>query len=98
MTKRKKRTFTTEFKQDAVRIFESGERTIAEVSRSLDVTPSVLRAWVKQRVVDAGKGTPGALTTTERDELARLRREVRQLREDREILKKAATFFAKERG
>ena len=48
--------------------------------------------------MDAGKGTPGALTTTERDELTKLRREVRQLREDREILKKAATFFAKERG
>ena len=98
MTKRKKRTFTTEFKQDAVRIFESGERTITEVSRSLDVAPSVLRSWVKQQAVDAGKGTPRALTTTERDELTKLRREVRQLREDREILKKAATFFAKERG
>jgi transposase-like protein len=98
VTKRKKRTFTTEFKQDAVRIFESGERTITEVSRSLDVATSVLRSWVKQHAVDTGKGKPGALVTTERDELARLRRENRQLREDREILKKAATFLAKERG
>ena len=98
MTKRKRRTFTTEFKRDAVRIFESGERSLTEVARSLDVGTSVLGSWVTQYTSDASKSSSGALTTSERDELVRLRREIRQLREDREILKKAATFFAKERG
>ena len=98
MTKRKKRTFTPEFKQDAVRIFQTGERGITEVSRSLGIATSVLRAWVTQHEADTGKGPVGAMTTSEREELVRLRPEVRQLREDREILKKAATFFAKEKG
>jgi len=98
MTRRKKRTFTPEFRQDAVKLFEAGDRTIGEVSRDLDLTPSVLRSWVKQHEPDSGKGTVGTLTTPEREELKKLRRENRQLREDREILKKAATFFAKERG
>jgi len=51
---------------------------------------------VKQSQVDRGKGPPGAITTAEKEELARLRKEVRELREDREILKKAAAFFAKQ--
>ncbi len=65
------------------------------VIRRLDPTGPD-RKWVKQAQVDRGKGPPGALTTAEREELARLRKEVRELREDREILKKAAAFFAKQ--
>ena len=76
---------------------ESG-RSIPEVARDLDQTESALRLWVHQAEVDAGRGKPGALTTEEREELGRLRREVKTLRLEREILKKAAAFFAKENG
>jgi len=55
-----------------------------------------LREWVKRADIDAGKGPPDALTTAEREELARLRREVKRLAQERDILKAAATFFAKE--
>ena len=94
-SKRKRRSFTREFKAESVRLVRGG-RSIPEVARELDLTESALRAWVRQAEVDAGRGKPGELTTEEREELHRLRREVRSLREDREILKKAAAFFAKE--
>ena len=55
-----------------------------------------MRAWIQQAEVDAGRGPKGALTTAERDELTALRREVKSLRMEREILKKATAFFAKE--
>jgi len=98
MAKRKRRSFTAEFKQEAVRLCGTGDRSLVQVARDLDLHPSVLRAWVEQHEVDEGKGSPGALTTDERGELTKLRREVRRLREDREILVKAAAFFAKENG
>ena len=75
-----------------------GGRSIPEVARDLDLTESALRLWVHQAEVDAGRGKPGELTTAEREELQRLRREVKTLRLEREILKKAAAFFAKENG
>jgi transposase len=68
------------------------------VARDLDLTPSALGNWVEQARADAGKSTRGTLTTEEKEELARLRKEVRELRLEREILKKAAVFFAKENG
>ena len=71
-------------------------KTVAQVARDLDLTRSALDSWVHQAQIDAGKGPPGALTTAERDELSKLRKEVRELRMEREILKKAAAFFAKE--
>ena len=96
MARRKRRTFTDEFKTEVVGLCQRGDRTIPQVARDLDLTVSAVRGWVKQAEVDAGDGPPEALTSAEREELRRLRREVRQLREDREILKKAAAFFAKE--
>jgi transposase len=71
-------------------------RGIPEVARDLDLTESAVRLWVKQAKVDRGQGKPGELTTAEREELRQLRREVKDLRIEREILKKAAAFFAKE--
>jgi transposase len=98
MERRKRRAFTKEFKAETVRLVVEGGRSISEVARDLDLTESALRLWVHQAEVDGGRGKPGELTTAEREELQRLRREVKTLRLEREILKKAAAFFAKENG
>ena len=95
-TRRKRRAFTPEFKADAVKLCLAGGRTVGQVAKELDLTETALRAWVRQAEIDAGQGAPEALTTEERTELSRLRRENKQLRMEREILKQAATFFAKE--
>jgi transposase len=96
MEKRQRRKFTDEFRAKAVQLVQSSNKTVAEVARDLDLTPSSLGNWVKQAEIDAGRGPVGALTTEEREELSRLRKENRILKEEREILKKAAAFFAKE--
>ena len=85
------------FKQEAVRLCLRHDRSIGQVARELDLTESALRRWVQQYEVDHGPNPSGALTTEEKTELRTLRREVRVLREEREILKKAAAFFAKEK-
>jgi transposase-like protein len=95
MAKRKRRFFSPEFKADAVRLVRSG-RSVGDVARELDLVESALRGWVNRSDVDAGQGPPGALTTSEREELTRLRRENKRLQMERDILKAAATFFAKE--
>jgi transposase-like protein len=94
----KKRRFTPEFKTDAVKLVQQGERSIREVASSLGVSYAALARWVGQAETDAGNGPPGALTTDERAELQQLRRELERVKMEREILKKAAAFFAKENG
>lgn len=94
--RRKRRAFTPEFKTEAVRLCRVGDRTVAQVAVDLDLTETALRDWVKRADIDAGNGPPEALTTAEREELARLRRENKRLTMERDILKAAATFFAKE--
>ena len=74
----------------------SGHKTAGQVARDLDLTETAVRSWVKQAQVNKGKGPAGALTSEEKEELTRLRKENRELRMEREILKKAAAFFAKE--
>ena len=96
MAKRKRRGFTEEFKAQAVRVVRERGKSIGVVARELDLTESALRAWVRQAAIDVGRGPAGALTTEEREELGRLRRDVRTLRMERDILKKATAFFAKE--
>ena len=96
MAKRKRRKFTAEFKAETVRLARETDRSIGRIARDLDLTESAVRNWVKQAEIDAGRGAPGALTTSEREELARLRRENKQLQMERDILKKATAFFAKE--
>ena len=93
--KRPRRSFTDEFKAGAVRLVLDEGKTIPQVARDLDLTQSALRTWVERARADRSKGKTG-LTSEERAELARLRKEVRELRMEREILKKAAAFFAKE--
>jgi transposase len=96
--RRARRSFTDEFKAGAVRLVLDEGKPIPQVARDLDLTESALRTWVERARADRGTGKPGALTTEERTELSRLRKEVRELRLERDVLKKAAVFFAKENG
>ncbi len=92
---RLRRQFDDEFKAGAVRLVLDEGQTVGRVSRDLDLTESALRNWVDRVRADRTKGRTG-LTTEERDELRRLRKENRRLRVERDVLKKAAAFFAKE--
>ena len=93
--RRERRAFTEEFKAGVVRLVLDEGRTIGSVSRDMDLTESAVRLWVEHARADRTGGKTG-LTTEERAELSRLRKENRELRMEREILKKAAAFFAKE--
>jgi transposase len=90
----KRRKFTDEYKAEVVALVRSSGKSIGEISRDLDLTETAVREWVQRADVDGGKRS--GLSTAEREELSRLRRQVRVLEEERSILKKAATFFAKE--
>ena len=96
--RRARRSFTPEFKAEAVRLCKLGDRTIAQVAKDLDLTETALRAWVKEADERASSAKPETLATSERDELLELRKRVKRLEMEREILKKAAAFFAKENG
>jgi transposase len=95
-SRRPRRQFDDDFKAQAVRLVLDEGKTVGAVARDLDLTATALREWVKRARADRTNGRTG-LTTAEREELARLRKETRILREEREILKKAAAFFANER-
>ncbi len=93
-SRRPRRSFTEEFKAEVVGLVRQPGNTAASVARDLDLTETAVREWVKQADVDGG--ARDGLTTAERAELAQLRREVRVLREERDILKRATAFFARE--
>jgi transposase len=92
--RKQRRSFSKQFKAETVGLIRTSGQSIPQVCRDLDLAESVVRRWVAQAEIDAGQRE--GLTTAEREELARLRRAVRVLREERDILKKAAAFFAKE--
>jgi transposase len=92
---RPRRFFPGEYKAEVVELIRTTGKTVGRVARELDLTETAVREWVKRADLDAGRRTDG-LTTGEREELRRLRRENRDLREEREILRKAAVFFARE--
>jgi transposase len=89
------RPYPKEFREGALQLVREGERPVAEIARSLGIAESCLRRWMKQAELDGGKRDDG-LTTGEREELRRLRRENARLKQEKEILRKAAAFFARE--
>jgi len=94
-SRRARRRFTEEFKQQAVRLVLEEGKSIGAVARELDLVASALGQWVQYARADRTKGRTG-LTTAEREELVRLRRALRIAEEERDILKKATAFFAKQ--
>ena len=86
--------YPPEFRQEAVRLVQRSEKSQAEIARELGVAGETLRSWVRQAEIDAGERD--GLSSDERAELRELRREVRVLRQERDLLKTAAAFFAKE--
>jgi transposase len=86
--------YSEEFRREAVRLLRSSDRSIPQLAEELGCSPQSLRNWRHQFDVDEGRAE--GLKSDEREELRRLRRENRVLAEERDILKKAAAFFAKE--
>ena len=92
--KRPRRSFSDEYKTEVVKLCRTSGKSISEVARDLGLTVSAVRRWVAQADIDAGR-RPG-MTSEEHSELVQLRKENRVLREERDILKRATVFFAKE--
>jgi transposase-like protein len=95
MGKRMKR-YSKQFKDEALKLVAEGKRSVKELAADLQLPKQTLYKWIEQSKIDAGEGQPEQLTTDERAELSRLRRENQQLQLEKEFLKKAAAFFAKE--
>ena len=93
MTKRHRRKFTNEFKAETVKLIKTSGRSVGSVARELNIGETVVRRWVQQ--ADAS-GSADSLSPDERAELKRLRKENQGLRMEKEILRKASAFFAKE--
>jgi len=94
--KRKRRRCSEEYKAETVRLMRSSGQSMGQMALELGIGETALRRWAQQAEVEAGRGPAGALKRSEREELAELRRENQRLRMEREILKKATAFFAKE--
>ena len=88
--------YPPEFKAEAVRLVRSSDRSIPQIAKEIGVSDNSLRNWVDQAAIDEGKRE--GLTTDEREELRRLRRGNKVLKQERDFLKKAAAFFAREDG
>jgi transposase len=93
-THRQRRAFTAEYKAEVVALCQTGSRSIGAVARDLGIGETAVRRWIAQAEIDNGQRD--GLTTAERAELSQLRKENRVLREERDILKRATAFFAKE--
>ncbi len=93
MTRRHRRKFTDEFKAETVKLIRESGRTVGSVAKELDLTETAVRNWVKRA---EASGSEDTLSPDERAELRRLRTENRELRMEKEILRKATAFFAKE--
>lgn len=94
VNKRKRRTFSPEYKAEVVSLYRTTDKSVAQICAEHELTDSAVRRWIAQAEVDAGERE--GLTTGEREELTQLRKENRILREERDILRRATAFFAKE--
>ncbi|MFJ2263525.1 transposase [Streptomyces sp. NPDC087844] len=88
--------YPKEFKRDAIALVDSSGKTVTAVARELGISSESLRGWYRRAKADRGEGQPGELTTAERDELKRLRKQNTEQAKTIEVLRKAAVFFAKE--
>lgn len=95
MARRKRRKFTDEYKAEVVRLVRTSGKSVGEVAQELDLTETAVRAWVKQAGIDEKRDPQGPLTSEERAELTRLRRELKTVSMERDFLRKAASFFAR---
>ena len=95
MARRKRRKFTDEYKAEVVRLVRTSGRSVGEVAHELDLTETAVRAWVNQAGIDEKRDPQGPLTSEERAELTRLRRELKTVSMERDFLRKAASFFAR---
>lgn len=95
MSEKKNRTYTQEFKKEAVRLYETTEKSQTEVEQDLGVTPGLLSKWVKQYHEEQEHAFPGKGKRAEKDaEIRRLRAEIRILKQERDILKKTVVIFS----
>ena len=95
-TRRERRTFNDDYKQQVLELVRVGEKSVSQICRDLDLTESSVRNWIKSDQTSNGIMTQNSLSETDQQELERLRTENKRLKTEREILKKAAAFFAKE--
>jgi len=95
MSKKKRRTFSKEQKADAVQLVRTSGEGYADLAKNLGVGENSLRLWVKQADIDEGKGPSGALTTEEKAEIRQLKKDLKRVTMERDFLKKAAAYFAK---
>ena len=93
MDKRSRRQFTKEFKAETVALIRSSAKPITQICRDMGLSESTVQRWVAQAEIDTGQRD--GLTSAEREELSRLRREMRVVREERDVLAKAIAFFTK---
>jgi transposase len=91
----KRRSFTAEYKAEVVRLVRTSGKSVGQVAKELDLTETSVRAWVRQAAVDEKRDPRGPLTSEERSELTRLRRDLKTVSMEREFLRKAAAFFAR---
>jgi transposase len=95
MGRRKRRTFTPEYKAEVVKLVRTSGKTIGQVSSELELTETAVRGWVRRAEIDEKRDPHGPLTSEERAEVTRLRRELRTVTMERDFLRKAAAFFAR---
>ncbi len=95
MGKRKRRKFTAEYKAEVVKLVNASGKSVGQVAKELDLTETAVRGWVKRAGIDEKRDPNGPLTTEERGEVVRLRRELRTMTMERDFLRKAAAFFAR---
>ena len=96
MSRKPRRIFTAEQKAEAVRIVEQSGKPISQVAREMGLTESALRRWFNQAQTEQSPRLQGKLSSAERQELTTLRRELKRVKQERDFLKKATAFFAKE--